>query len=322
MNIKDIDLNLLTLFETVYTTRSISRAATVLDMNQPTVSNALGRLRKQLGDPLFVRDGNGVAPTPRAEAIIGPVQRALSDLRMITDTVDSFDPGTSERDFCLYMLDVFEPLLLPPLAQIARRNRGFNIRLLPPQAVPCEEVLLNGTADLALNIKPERQPGIVWEELCPMDLVVIARRGHPEVQGTITAEQIATLDHVSLDLSPPLQARGASSNLKTFMLKRKFLQRYALRVARPSAIPAVVSWTDLLAFTPRFYAEALQDQLGLQILEPPEPLTDMSFFLAWNERNTDNPGLKWLRDQCRAILAPAGDGKAASAGTSQAPPGP
>lgn len=304
MNIKDIDLNLLTLFETIYTTRSISRAAQVLDMNQPTVSNALGRLRKQLDDPLFVRDGNGVAPTPKSEAIIGPIQRALSDLRVITEGSQTFDPETSEREFCLYMLDVFEPLVLPPLAEIARRNRGFNIRMLPPQAIPCEEALLNGTADLALSIKPDRQLGIVWEELCPMDLVVIAGRGHPEVQGSVTAEQIARLDHVSLDLSPPTQARGASMNLKNFMLNRKYLQRYAMRVARPSAIPSIVGWTDLLGFTPRFYAEALQDQLGLQVLEPPEPLTDMSFFLVWNERNTDNPGLKWLRDKCREILAP------------------
>jgi DNA-binding transcriptional LysR family regulator len=303
MNIGGLDLNLLMLFEAVYSTRSISRAATILDMNQPTVSNALGRLRKQLDDPLFVRDGRGVAPTPRAEAIIGPVRRALVDIRSITQAPDApFDPTTSEREFRLYLLDVFEPLLLPPLVRVAANSAGMSIKMVPPQAMPCEEAVLDGSVDLGISLRPDRRPGLLWERLCPMDLVVIARRGHPQVDGTITEEQIDTLGHVLLDLDIPEVARGAAANIRKFAMRERMQLRTVLRVPRPSAIAMTVSITDLIAFSPRLYAQSLADLWGLQVIDPPKVLSDMDFFMIWSERKSDDPGVTWLRETIRAEI--------------------
>ena len=89
MNIKNLDQ--LIIFNVIYGTRSISHAAKQLDMNQPTISNALARLRKQMGDPLFVRSGREMTPTARAKEMIGPVRRAIAEIESLDQKVNNFD---------------------------------------------------------------------------------------------------------------------------------------------------------------------------------------------------------------------------------------
>ena len=122
MNIRDFDLNLLLVFEAKYSSGNISRAADNLDLSQPAVSNALSRLRKQLDDPLFVRSGNGVVPTIRADEIIDPVRNALSTLQQSIGTTAEFDPQTSKRHFRLLVADPLEQIVMSRLLQSIGNN--------------------------------------------------------------------------------------------------------------------------------------------------------------------------------------------------------
>ena len=93
------DLNLFRVFEAVYSGGGVSRAAEVLNRTQPAVSHALNRLRDQIGDPLFVRFGQGLVPTPAAHKLIGPVRKALRDIELAVKTVESFDPSNADMRF-------------------------------------------------------------------------------------------------------------------------------------------------------------------------------------------------------------------------------
>ncbi|MCZ4353949.1 LysR substrate-binding domain-containing protein [Roseovarius aestuarii] len=299
MNTKDLDLNLLILFDAIYSTGSISRAAVMLDMNQPTVSNALTRLRKQLDDPLFVREGKGVRPTERADVIIAPVRQALLSVRSIQETGGPFDPAYNERLFRLHVFDVFEPLIMPGLAAHAVDNPKLAFKLLYPQAITGETAVIDGLADLAIGMIPDREPNLEWEELCPMDLVVVARKGHPTLKDTITGPEIASHGHVILDLNMPAAAQGARSNTKKLVLTKKNPLRQAIQVPRPSSIVTIVASSDLIGFLPRFYVESLPDQGGLQILTPPHELSNLRFYMIWNQRRDNDPSIIWLRQHVK-----------------------
>src|SRR6185312_10545928 len=132
MRSSKVDLNLFVVFEAVYRTRNLTRAAEALFITQPAVSNALARMRKAFDDPLFVSTSSGMVPTPAAENIIGRVREALQLLDSSTHAGGRFDPATSQRTFRLSMNDLTEALLLPALEDALQRLApGIRIESYP-----------------------------------------------------------------------------------------------------------------------------------------------------------------------------------------------
>src|SRR3984957_5773344 len=113
MSFNRLDLNLLRGFDAIFQTRSVTVAATNLHLTQPAVSKQLNRLREVLADPLFVRTNDGMSPTPRAEAIAGPIRQALSEVRNTIERQLGFSPATAERTFRIFMSDLGQMVLLP-----------------------------------------------------------------------------------------------------------------------------------------------------------------------------------------------------------------
>ena len=122
MSFHHLDLNLLRVFDAIFQTRSVTIAASNLHLTQPAVSKQLNRLREVLDDPLFVRTNDGMAPTPRAEAIAGPIRKALNEVRFIVEQQLGFDPASSERTFRIFMSDVGQMVLLPKLLELIARE--------------------------------------------------------------------------------------------------------------------------------------------------------------------------------------------------------
>jgi LysR family transcriptional regulator, transcriptional activator for leuABCD operon len=141
LNMRSLDLNLLVVFAGIYSAGNISHAARQLDMSQPAMSNALARLRKQLDDQLFVRAGNGVVPTPKADAIAGPIRDAIQSIQRTLGAPMAFDPATSERNFRIICADPMEPLVMPQLARAIQGEGSVSITLLPPQTVQIEDAI-------------------------------------------------------------------------------------------------------------------------------------------------------------------------------------
>lgn len=298
MNIRDLDLNLLFVFEAIYSTNNISHAAERLDISQPAMSNALARLRKRIDDPLFVRNGNGVIPTSRAEAMIDPVRTALSAIRQSIDPVDSFDPQTSSRKFKLIVADPVEHIVMPGLLRDTAQNPDVRYELLPPQSTNIEEALLLDKIDLAVFLMPAHNAEIVCQPLCPLDLVVIARIGHPRIDGVISAQNFLQERGVSLSIAP---GRLANSEKLTFW--QKVQQNTVCHVPRVSSMPPIVANSDLIGVIPRRYAEEVAPRFNLQVINTPVQLSNQQFQLIWHKRNQVDPGLVWLREKIAACFA-------------------
>lgn len=273
-----------------------SDSAVQLGMTQPTVSNALARLRDQFEDQLFIRSEKGVRPSALAENLIGPVRAALSVLRQGFGAGEDFDPGTATRAFCLAMNEYTVVTALPALLrQIDADAPGVELSLLPQSAAEAYALLLMGEADLALDAFTHAAPGI---ELQPLDFipsaVCIARKAHPWIQQVITAELFGSVGHIALR-----QPAAMRAHFEVFLLSYGISRRIVCEAHNVSDIPALVASTDLVAMLPVRFAQMMAKHFDLQILPPPFPSPKMRLHLGTLKARTTDPGLQWLK---RALL--------------------
>lgn len=297
MNMREIDLNLLLVFEAVYTTGSISRAAERLDLSQPALSNALARLRQQLDDRLFVRSGNGVVPTPRSEEIIGPVRQALETIRKGLSPETDFDPDTSERHFRLIVADPLECPVIAGIVSGLKQECRLGFELLPPQSIQIEEALLDLSADIAAFLLPARHKELNSQPLCPVDMVVVAREGHPRISGKITLEQMQREQFVGLALAP-----GKLKNSEKLTVWQRLAQHSLVQVHRAGSIAQIVARTDMIGLVSSIHARQCASDYGLQIIQPPMPVSNQQFHIIWHKRFDEDPGHIWLRQRIAAAV--------------------
>lgn len=292
MNIRDLDLNLLVIFDAVYTQRNITRAADGLDMSQPAISNAIGRLRKQMDDPLFVRKGNGVVPTMRADAMAVPVREALAGLKRSLSPQDIFDVRTTEKTFKLAIADPLETTLLSALVHAVGEDSRIAFELKPIQTTVIDDALMKDILELAVFPQSTNEPQLQCEALCPLDLVIIARRGHPGLKQENRDTLLSDYGHVTLNLRP-----GVLANSERVQFRQRVTRKDVCIVNRLSSAPPLVEKTDLLSLVPRIYAEQVARNFDLQIIEPEQKLSDLRMFMTWHKRYDDEPAHRWLRRQ-------------------------
>ncbi|KPG00038.1 LysR family transcriptional regulator [Rhodopseudomonas sp. AAP120] len=292
INLRKVDLNLLIVFDAVYSTGNISHAARQLALSQPAVSNALTRLREHLDDPLFVRSGRGVEPTLRSQQMIEPLREALRLIRQQFDGERRLELGSYKRTFRIVIADMLEGLLMPPLLrEIAAHAPQITIESRPSWNSSVTDDILAGTLDLACYVFPVSAPGLVFETICPCDYIVVARRGHPQIGAELDTETFLALEQVA-----PIPELRSHSTIDRDITIGGGVRRIAYMVHKAWSIPAVVGSTDLIGILPRRFAELMAPKFGLQIFESPVPISPQDYHLIWHQRNTDDPGHRWLRE--------------------------
>lgn len=295
VNLRDLDLKLLVVFEAIYSTGNISRAAEKLAMSQPAVSNQLARLRELLDDPLFARGRRGVEPTVRAQAMIGPVREALGLIGRQFGNAAELDLSSYRRTFRISMFELFEPILMPPIVNlIAERAPGISIEGVSPRMEFAQDIL-SGTLDLICFGYPVSSPDISVAPMASIDVVVIARRNHPRIGATLGVDALSDLGFVTLgtDLR---QLAMMDRELMAHGIKR----RIVCSVPRMWSIPPIVADSDLIALVPRPSAGYLAPRFDLDVYEVPVNLPSQTLYMAWHTKMNDDPGHKWLRE---AMLA-------------------
>lgn len=300
MNMRKIDLNLLVVFEAIYSAGNISRAADKLNLTQPALSNALGRLRKQLDNPLFVRSGNGVAPTALAEEIIEPIREALFAIEQSIAPKDVFDPAVTKRHFKLIVADPLEQIVMGSLLRTIGSKSQISFELQPPQTTNIEAALLEGKADLAVFLMPIRVAELNNTPLCSVDPVAIARRDHPRVSAGSPRESVMKEGFVALALSP-----GKLENSEKVNILKRFDARLVCQVSKVSSIAQLVSESDLVGLVPAIYARKLAAQYGLEIITLSVPEIEQKFQLIWHRRFDADAGHTWLRDTIQKAVSQA-----------------
>ena len=179
MELRDLDLNLLVMFDQLLAERSVSKVAERLGLTQPAVSNSLARLRKLLGDELFLRTPAGMEPTPFAEQLAESVTCALGMIHGALNQRSSFDPSTSTRSFTVGMTDIGEIYFLSTLIDRLRKQApGVTFSTVRNTAVNLKDEMEAGKVDLAIGLLPQLKSGFFQRRLFRQRYVCLFRQGH------------------------------------------------------------------------------------------------------------------------------------------------
>ena len=284
-----LDVRQLRMFELVYDTRSVTRAAEQMGQKQPTVSIWLSKLRSQLNDPLFVRTSTGMQPTPRADALIVTAREVLKSLREITSTRHVFDPATATRQFRICMADSSHLCLMPQLLAHVRAVAP-KVRLVAAAIDGrTARALESGEADLALGFVPWLESGFYQQRLFPQDWVCLLNAKHPRVRDTLTLEAYKKEDHVAV-------TGGTGAQLLEDAMARQRVRRHVvLELPGFLGLSGIVSATDLIATLPRQIGETLAGWAGVKVLECPLRVPAVDIQQHWHARYHHDPGNQWLR---------------------------
>ncbi|MES2362780.1 MAG: LysR family transcriptional regulator [Pseudomonadota bacterium] len=290
MHIKDIDLNLLRLFDAVYRTRNVSRAAELMDLTQPAASQGLTRLRLLIKDPLFVRAGGGVQPTPKADRLADAVRSALATLEQALNESAQFEPLQSRKVFRIHMSDIGEGRFLPALMMALRRLApGLRIETTPLASGDIAQALDSGRIDFAFGFLPTVKD-TQRVQMIKDRYIVLLREGHPFIKrrrsGQALLDDLHQLEFVAV--------RTHSDTLRILELMQ-LEDRLRLTTEHFMVLPSIVKGTDLAVVMPRNIAQIFAADGGYAIIEPPFPLRDFTVSLHWSKRFEADPGNRWLR---------------------------
>jgi DNA-binding transcriptional LysR family regulator len=296
MSFNRFDLNLLRVFDVIFQTRSVTVAASTLHLTQPAVSKQLNRLRELLEDPLFVRTNDGMSPTPRAEALAGPIRQALSEVRNAIERQVGFDPATTDRTFRIFMSDLGQLVFLPKLLDlISREAPSVNIHTVqvPPSRMR-GVALESGDVDLAVGYFEEFEGSIHQQVLFEEHYVGMVRANHPTIRETISFEQFLSTPHLVYGPS------GGGHGSQDSVIDKAFWaagveRRVAVRVTHTMGITSMVSNTDLLVVVPHRLARAFVALCDVTVLELPIDIPHFPIAQYWHDRFHTDPGNRWLR---------------------------
>lgn len=290
-----VDLNLLRVLDVLLDERSVSRAAQRLHRSQSAVSHALGRLREALGDPLLVRVGHTMRPTPRAEALAPELQRVLGELARILGEPLAFDPATTTRTFRLAAPDVMALLLPELLAELARHAPGADMELVPQPASE-EAALASGAVDLLLAPQPAGG-SLRMRALGVLEHCAVLRRGHPALTPGLDLHGYLGFPHVFVRTPTP------GPSLIGEALKAQGLER-RIGVTVPGFVlaPIVVARTEMIFTCPGPLLWPVAETLGLELRPAPVALPRVPVAALWHPRVDRDPGHRWFRGLVVGVL--------------------
>ncbi|HET8993490.1 MULTISPECIES: LysR family transcriptional regulator [unclassified Rhodococcus (in: high G+C Gram-positive bacteria)] len=302
MELRRVDLNLLVVLDVLLTECNVTKAARRLNMSQPATSTALARLRKQFDDPLLVKSGRTLRPTPRALALAEPLRRVLSTVERSILTVPEFDPATAERAFTLLTGDYSEVTLLRNLLR-RNRYRSHGIRFdMQPLSMAGIEAFHRHEVDLA--VVPEQLLATSEFEQCRRRVVLHDRyvgvvwSGHPYAGIELTADVLAGYPLLSY-----LQYGGDKSLSRT-LSRAGIGTRSSATTTNIAVLPYVLEMTDLVTIIPERMARRIAGVAQLRILEPNFSLPAVREWAVWHEEFDDDPGHRWLRTELSVIATP------------------
>ncbi|MEO6293782.1 MAG: LysR family transcriptional regulator [Burkholderiaceae bacterium] len=308
-NFRTLDLNLLRVFDEVMAERSLTKAAHNLALTQPAVSNAMRRLRETLGDDLVRRSGQGLEPTPRANALWPAVREALRQLQE-TLIPNPFDPATSTAIFVLAMADATAAELIPGLLTLVERDApGVAIRVVPLSTRDPRKLLEREEADLAIGHFPAvladltasaQSGGVIsfaHQRLYDGEYVCVMRSGNPLAHGPLTLNRFCAARHMLVSFSG--RPFGFVDEALASLQRQR---RIVLTVNQFFTAGRVVAQSDLLTVLPRHFVRVADVGKELVIHPLPFDMPVVHVDALWHQREQHNSAHQWLRS---AIVASA-----------------
>ncbi|MFB9903424.1 LysR family transcriptional regulator [Allokutzneria oryzae] len=292
-----MDLNLLVALDVLLEEGSVTGAARRLHLSVPATSRTLGRIRAALSDPVLVRSGRGLVPTPRALALQGKVRALVEQARAVLVEGAEVEPATMTRSFSLQVNDSMIGVLGGKLVERAAAEApNVTLRFLA-EGIEDSTALQDGAIDLEVGVLGPTGPAVRVEQLYSEHVVGVARAGHPLTKGRVSAERFAEASHLLVT------RRGRTSGpIDALLAERGLRRRVAVTVPTYAAAAHMLAGTDAVATFPSGFATAVADRLGLRVFDVPLPLEPLPMSMAWHRRYDADAAHGWLRERVREVV--------------------
>lgn len=302
MDLEDIDLNLLVIFNRLLVERSVSKVADKLGLSQPAVSNALARLRKLTGDSLFLRTSQGMEPTPFAQQMAAPIVQALGMIHSAVNQRASFDAATVKRAFTVGMTDIGEIYFLPKLMEaLARDAPGVAMSTVRNAAVNLRDEMEAGHIDLAIGLLPQLKAGFYQRLLFRQRYVCMFRKGHGLDKRRLSLTEFSSAHHVVV-----VSEGTGHGKVDELLARAGVARKVVLTVPHFVAVGHILQHSDMVATVPERLAQALVGPFGLAYVKHPAPLPEIAINLFWHAKYQKDPANEWLRNMVFRLHADQG----------------
>jgi DNA-binding transcriptional LysR family regulator len=291
MHIRNIDLNLLVVFQFLMQERSVSKAAEQIGMSQSGVSHALSRLRDMTKDQLFFREQRRLVPTPRALMMATEVGTALERIKAAVEGDSAFNPQTSQAQFKLMLPDLGETLILPEfLKRTEQLAPSIGIDVRPGFGRGFAREIATGAIHMAMEQQPATDPDIYSCLWFQSDLVAVTAAGQHSGKASLGQDEYSDALHVLYRpeglTEPPLELLFKRRNIK---------RRYSTTVSTMLGLVFVSAETGAMATVPKLLAERMANFLPLDILELPFIRQKSEAYLWWPGLLDQSPAHQWFR---------------------------
>jgi DNA-binding transcriptional LysR family regulator len=298
LNIADLDLNVLVVFEAMLQHQSVTRAGHALNLSQPAMSAALAKMRSQLGDPLFVRTGHGMRPTPRALQLAGPVKTILEMVRMDVLQQPAFDPATAHRVFTLITPDIGETVFMPKiLAYVQAHAPHIAVRSVAISSEGAGEALELGQADLAIGYFPDlAKPGFYQQRLFKNSFVCMVRADHPRIKDGLTVDEFMRESHALV------RPAGRTHLFEQFLNAKQLKLDVRAELSHFASLLTIIPSSDLVATVPRDIGHVFATLARVRLVDL--PLKPPSFHLMqhWHTVAHADSANIWLRQMVKSLF--------------------
>ncbi|WP_070966649.1 LysR family transcriptional regulator [Vibrio sonorensis] len=291
-----LDLKLIAIFNAIMQERSITVAAQTLNMTQPSVSKAVTRMRHQWQDPLFVKKGRGIEPTPHAITLWRNICEPLQQIeQQFTHT--KFDPLTRETTLRVALTDGITHIFWPYIRSVIEsRANAVNIHAIPFKGNG-EELLLSAEADLVFDCYTNPHPHIHREWLFDNQFTAVVKKGHELAGSELTLDKFVKQDHLFVSLTG-----DATGTVDTALSELGLERRVAMTVNSFSAAIELLLQSSLIAVLPKTIVRASTQRSNLVELNLPVCISPAPISISWHRRKHQNPALMWLLDEIRLCL--------------------
>ncbi len=280
-------------FDAIYTAGSLTKAADVLCITQPAVSNSLARLRDMLNDPLFVRTGHSMTPTPVAQNIIGPAREALGLLRRSVQESHTFDPLSAQKTFHFAARDLLEVSIIPRLlGQLQQSAPNICLTNYEVERKNIVSAMASGNLDFYADASSFSDPHLCKQKIANDRFVVVARKNHPALSQGMNMDQFLSLGHINVS-HRKTGAGPIEVALDNIGEKRKVVMRGQHFLTIPSAIVK----SDLIACLPYHLAKHYE----LSVYELPFELPLLEYYLYWHVSADLDYAHIWMRKQIAQV---------------------
>lgn len=297
---KTYDLNLLRVLDAVLEAGSVSGAAQRLHLSVPATSHALARLRELVGDPLLVRAGRRLVPTPRAQALREPVAQWVAQTHSLLAPGGSDDLATLTRAFVIRAPEGMAIGFGAPLAMAMRQTLPRATLRFAPESLDDPDALRDGRVDLDIGHLRPREPEVVCVDLGGQRQVAVVRRGHPLAARPLTAKRYASALHVDFQ-----RRAGVVSVVDDALAELGLSRTIVLSVPQAQVSAIIAAGSDLVATLSERVARAVAGALGLQVLPLAFAPNPQPLLMTWHPRHAADPAHIWLRQTFLRLLSEA-----------------